>query len=286
MSKFVQESLYSGFGFGFDIDEVIFSNKSEHQDILIFQNKFFGKVLMLDGITQLTTKDEFIYHEMMAHVPLFTLENPKNILIIGGGDGGIAREVLKHKSVELCTLVEIDRTIVDISLKYLPEIPDQAFDDYRMNLVIQDGLEFLKNTDKKFDVIIVDSTDPQGPGAVLFSKNFYNLCKNAMKDNSSIIVTQNGAPLFQPTELKNASIFLKEVFAFSTAYFASVPTYIAGMCMGFSSNTITTTNFNLDLIIDRFNKSGISTKYYNPQIHKAAFVLPNFIKTIMSHDSN
>lgn len=281
-NSFVKENLHNGFGFGFECDEVLFEEKSEHQDVLIFKNKFFNKVLMLDGVTQLTLKDEFVYHEMMVHVPLFSIQNPENVLIIGGGDGGIAREVLKHKSIKSCTLVEIDRSVIDMSLKYLPEVSDGAFSHSKMDLIIEDGMKFLKETQKKFDVIIVDSTDPHGPGAVLFTKEFYHLCKRAMK-KASLLITQNGAPIFQSNELHRTSIYLGEVFNFNTFYLAHVPTYIGGMCIGYTSDNEELFNIKIEAIRTRFEKSEIYTKYYNPEIHKGAFMLPTFIKNITNY---
>jgi spermidine synthase len=173
MSRWIGETLYPFYQQRFSATEVLFEEKTEHQDLVIFENDFFGRVMLLDGVTQTTDRDEFVYHEMISHVPIFAHGNAQKVLIIGGGDGGVLREVLRHKDVE-CTMVEIDASVVEMSKKYFPQHSDGAFEDPRCNLVIADGLKFVKETQDRFDVIIVDSTDPIGPGEVLFTSEFYS----------------------------------------------------------------------------------------------------------------
>ncbi len=282
ISRIVRESLYKGFSFNLEVDKVIFEEKTQHQNLLIFENSFFGKVMMLDDIIQLTTRDEFIYHEMMTHVPIFSLERPENVLIIGGGDGGIAREVLKHKNIKSCTEVEIDRSVIDLSLKYFPEISNGAYLDSRMNLIIEDGVKFVKETKKKFDIIIVDSTDPIGPGAVLFSEEFYSYCEKCLTKNG-ILITQNGVPFFQSSELEQSILCFKKVFKYSSCYLATIPTYIGGfMSIGYATNGSEQSKINSEDINQRIKLSNLKTKYYNSLIHKASFHLPNFIKEIVN----
>ena len=163
-----QETLYSEWGQNFEQDQILFEAETGHQHLIIFDNPRLGRVMALDGVIQTTEADEFVYHEMMVHVPMNTHLNAKHILIIGGGDGGILREVLKHKSVESVTQVEIDRAVIDMCIEYFPNHSKGAFDDPRLNLVISDGAAFIANNEKSFDVIITDSTDPIGPGEVLF----------------------------------------------------------------------------------------------------------------------
>src|SRR5436190_3730424 len=157
----------------YEVERVLYETKTEHQQLILFQHKFFGKVLMLDGATQVTSKDEFVYHEMMTHVPIFAHGNVKEVLIVGGGDCGIAEEVLKHKKVRRVTQVEIDASVVEFSKEHFPEFTGPVLKDTRFDLVIDDGIKYVKETDRRFDVVIVDSTDPQGPGIVLFSPEFY-----------------------------------------------------------------------------------------------------------------
>lgn len=167
MTEWVSETLHAGYQQRFEVSKVLYSEKTEFQDMVIFENPKFGRVLVLDGVIQTTEKDEFIYHEMMVHTPMLANGAAKRVLIIGGGDGGCLREALRHPGVGKVTMVEIDPTVVELSRKYLPGHSDGAFDDPRTDLVIADGLKYVAESDEKFDVIIVDSTDPIGPGEVL-----------------------------------------------------------------------------------------------------------------------
>ena len=194
--RWIAETLFDELGFrtSFAVERVLYEMETEHQHLVLFENKLFGKVLMLDGATQVTTRDEFIYHEMMTHVPVLAHGRAREVLIIGGGDCGIAEEVLKHKLVERLTQVEIDASVVEFSKEHFPEFTGPVLADPRFDLVIDDGMKFVAGTDRRFDVIIVDSTDPQGPGAVLFTYDFYAACKRCMAAGG-IMVTQNGVPI-------------------------------------------------------------------------------------------
>lgn len=280
--EYISEKLYKDFNISFKVEEVILQIKDGIQDLCIIKNNCFGKVMMLDNVTQITSKDEFIYHEMMSHVPLFTLANAENILIIGGGDGGIAREVLKHKNIKKCTLVEIDENVVSFSKKHLPEISDGAFNNPKLDVIITDGAKFVENTKQTFDVIIVDSTDPHGPGQVLFTKQFYQNCHNILKKDG-ILITQNGVPFLQPEELVNSVKFFKEIFKFGTCITATIPTYIGGpMAMGFATNSSDNLNISIEELKRKFARSNIGDlKYYNPEVHLASFALPNYIKKLV-----
>ncbi|WP_257287757.1 polyamine aminopropyltransferase, partial [Endozoicomonas sp. SESOKO2] len=202
------ETLYDGYGQSFSVDEMLFEQKTEHQHLVIFNNKMFGRMMALDGVIQTTEKDEFIYHEMMTHVPILTHGNARRVLIIGGGDGGILREVLKHKNVEHVTMVEIDGAVVDMCKKWLPNHSAGAYEDPRAHLVIDDGINFVsdreKTPDGSFDVIISDCTDPIGPGEVLFSSEFYAGCKRLLKEGG-IFVAQNGVCFMQLEEVETTT---------------------------------------------------------------------------------
>ena len=211
--RWIPETLFDpeGFRMTYEVEKVLYELQTEHQHLVLFEHKFFGKVLMLDGATQVTTKDEFVYHEMMTHVPILAHGKVREVLIIGGGDCGIAEEVLKHKSVKRLTQVEIDASVVEFSKEHFPEFTKPVFNDKRFELVIDDGMNYVAKTDRRFDVIIVDSTDPQGPGKILFSEKFYAACKRCMA-KGGVMVTQNGVPIFQPEELtKGISKFLQAV---------------------------------------------------------------------------
>ena len=205
MSKRFIETLYKTYGQSFIVDEILFESKTDHQHLIIFNNEQFGRVMALDGVIQTTEKDEFIYHEMLTHVPLFAHGNAKRVLIIGGGDGGILREVLRHPEVEHVTMVEIDQAVVDMCKQYFPKHSDGAFDDPRVNLVIDDGVDFIVNNTELYDVIISDSTDPEGPGEVLFSSRFYKGCKESLTEGG-ILATQNGVSFMQIDEVKTTFI--------------------------------------------------------------------------------
>ena len=181
--RWIPETLFDEFGFRmtFAVERVLYEMQTEHQHLVLFEHKLFGKVLMLDGATQVTTRDEFIYHEMMTHVPILAHGRAREVLIVGGGDCGIAEEVLKHKSVARLTQVEIDASVVEFSKEHFPEFTGPVLSDQRFDLVIDDGMNYVAGTDRRFDVIIVDSTDPQGPGAVLFTHDFYAGCRRCLE---------------------------------------------------------------------------------------------------------
>ena len=178
------------------VDKVLYELQTEHQHLVLFEQPYFGKMLMLDGATQISKRDEFIYQEMMSHVPLFAHGNARDVLIIGGGDCGIAEEVLKHKTVKRLTQVEIDPKVIEFAKEHFPEFTTPVFADKRFESVIDDGAKYVAKTDRRFDVIIVNSTDPQGPGKVLFGQKFYAGCRRCLK-KGGVLVTQNGVPFFQ-----------------------------------------------------------------------------------------
>src|SRR5262249_19173761 len=197
-TRWIPETLFDAHDFRmtYAVERVLYETRTEHQHLVLFEHKFFGKMLMLDGATQVTTRDEFIYHEMMTHVPILAHGSVKEVLIVGGGDCGIAEEVLKHKSVGRLTQVEIDASVVEFSKQHFPEFTRPVIGNKRFDLVIDDGMNYVAKTERRFDVIIVDSTDPQGPGKVLFSRKFYAACKRCLR-KGGVMVTQNGVPIFQ-----------------------------------------------------------------------------------------
>lgn len=274
------ETLHAGVQQRLEISRVLYREKSDHQDIILFENPFFGRVLALDGIVQTTTRDEFFYHEMLAHVPLLAHGAARDVLIIGGGDGGVLREVLRHP-VARATLVELDRTVIDLCAEHMPSLSDGAFDDPRTKLVIGDGLTFVADTDQTFDLIIVDSTDPVGPGEVLFSAAFYRDSKRCLKPGG-VMVTQNGVPFFQGPELTAAWKRLSPTFEDVTFYTVPVPTYVGGlMTLGWATDTPGLRQTAVDVLAERYAAVGLSTRYYTPQIHGAAFMLPGAITELL-----
>ncbi|MEJ2021383.1 MAG: polyamine aminopropyltransferase [Maritimibacter sp.] len=280
MSKWVTENLHADYAQSLRISEMLYDSETEHQRLKVFQNDTFGRVLTLDDVVQTTEGDNFIYQEMMSHVPIFAHGAAKRVLIIGGGDGGMAREVLKHNSVEHVTMVEIDAGVVTFSQTYLPMLSQGAFDDPRLELVIADGAEFIRETEGGYDVIIVDSTDPIGPGEVLFTDTFYGHAKRALA-TGGILATQNGVPFMQGDELTNTLRAFKALFADWTCYLATIPTYAGGpMAFGWGTDG-DTRQVSLDTLQARFDAAGIETDYYTPEVHLGAFALPGYVKKLL-----
>lgn len=271
------ETLYDAYGQEFRVDQMLFENKTEHQHLVIFQNALFGRVMALDGIIQTTERDEFIYHEMLTHVPVFAHGRVKKVLIVGGGDGAMLREVCRHESIESIVQVEIDQQVIEMCKEFLPGHSQGAFEDSRVEIVIDDGLRYVENTSDSFDLIISDSTDPIGPGEVLFTENFYRGCQRCLRPGG-VLVTQNGVAFLQMDEVKTTGKNLSSVFGEWCFYSAAIPTYVGGlMTFAWASNQTDLHKPSLELLEQRYSESGIRTRYYNPSIHLGAFALPQYI---------
>lgn len=274
------ETLHEDFRLCLRAERVLYDSATEHQRLQVLENPTFGRVLTLDGVVQTTEGDEFIYHEMMAHVPIFAHGLATEVLIIGGGDGGMAREVLRHQTVRRLTQVEIDAGVVAFSKEHLPGLSAGAFDDPRLDLVISDGAAFVRETERRFDVIIIDSTDPIGPGEVLFSDTFYGHAKRCLAPGG-ILVTQNGVPFLQADELRGTMAAFRALFRDASCYTATVPTYAGGpMAFGWGTDGAAR-SVAIETLTDRFQMAGIETRYYDPHVHKAAFVLPRYIARLV-----
>jgi spermidine synthase len=277
-SEWFTETLYPDWRQTFQIEEILYQEKTSLQDLVIFKNPTFGKVLALDGIVQLTEKDEFVYHEMISHVPILAHGNAKKVLVIGGGDGGTIREVLRHKTLERVVLVEIDESVIAFSKEHLPNLSKGAFDDPRLEVVVNDGAKYMKTSSEKFDVIIIDSCDPVGPAAVLFTEEFYADCSNRLTEDG-IFVNQAGVPFMQTDELTTIYQNLKPSFKDVGFYLGVIPTYVGGyMTFGWATNNQEHRNVALEVLKERLNTIEGDFKYYTPSIHKAAFALPRFIE--------
>jgi spermidine synthase len=278
--RWISETLLQSLGLrtSFEAERVLYETKTGHQHLLLFEHKHFGKVLMLDGATQVTTRDEFIYHEMMTHVPILAHGRAREVLIVGGGDCGIAEEALKHKTLVRVTQVEIDAAVVEFSKEHFPEFTRPVLADERFDLVIDDGMNYVAATDRRFDVIIVDSTDPQGPGQVLFTGDFYAACKRCMAAGG-VMVTQNGVPFFQPDELTASVRHFRALFADGGCYVAAIPTYVGGhMAMGWATDDTALRAVPVETLVQRYAAAGrFVTRYWTPEVHRAAFALPRFI---------
>jgi spermidine synthase len=281
MNRWVEETFHPHWRVRLEADEILHELKTEHQDLVIFKNKTWGTVLMLDGVCQLTTSDEFVYHEMMAHVPLITIDAPRQVLVVGGGDGGVLREVLKHPTIERAMLCEIDRTVIDTALKFYPEIPGSAFEDERTVVVIADGCKFVAETDERFDAILVDSSEPIGPSAVLHTREFFADCKHALKKDG-ILVTQNGLPFLFPDHLAGTTQAFASLFENVAPYLCAQPCYFGGpFALNWASDEDEHLEESEKRLAKRQAKRGIETKYWTPAVHNAAFALPAFAETVV-----
>jgi len=262
------------------VKEILQELKTDFQHILILDTFQYGKMLLLDGIVQTTEKDECIYHEMMTHVPLLSHPNPEKVLIIGGGDGGVLREVLKHDSVESATIVEIDPLVVNLCKEHLPSISKGAFDNERTKLIIADGSDYIRKTENKYDIVIVDSSDPVGPAQILFSGQFYKEIYNVLRPGG-IMVRQTGSTQMQAEEQEQAYGLLNDIFEYNAFYLYSVPTYVGGLFSTiFCSDTIDLKTIDINKIIEKFALNKFKTKYYSPDIHYGSFQIPPFMEII------
>jgi spermidine synthase len=252
-----------------------------HQRLVLFDSPHLGRVLMLDGATQLTSRDEFIYHEMMSHVPMLAHGRAREVLIVGGGDCGIAKELLKHKSVARLTLVEIDPAVITLAERHFPELAGPVLADTRFELVIANGNDFVRTIARRFDVAIVDSTDPHGPGAALFGKPFYAGVKRCLTPGG-VLVTQSGVPFLQPDELLGTLRHCARLFADATCYVAAVPTYVGGhLAIGWASDDMRLRRASPRTIAARHRRAGgFATRYWTPDVHVAAFALPRYIASL------
>jgi spermidine synthase len=259
-------------GIFFKIERILYRDKSDYQKIEVIENEYFGKMLLLDGLVQTTERDEFFYHEMLVHPAFVSHPSPQNILVIGGGDGGALKEILRYPIKYAC-LVEIDQKVIQVSRDYFPWLL-ASLEDERTELVIADGVEFIEKTDKKFDVVLIDSSDPTGPSASLHERDFYEKLKRCLSPEG-IVVSQAGSLFYHLESIKKKNAFLKNLFKISCLYTGPVPTYPGGSwCFAFLSDEVK------PLKIKRDHPRKL--KYFNLDIHQAAFSLPNFLKDLGS----
>lgn len=268
--------------FSIKVKQHLYTGKSEFQDVDVFESEELGKFLTLDGLMMVTEKDEFIYHDMITHVAMATNPSIKKVLVIGGGDGGTVRELTRYSHIEKIDMVEIDKLVVDVSREYLP-ITASKLDDPRVSLYFEDGIRFVADTKEIYDLILVDSTDPIGPGEGLFTTEFYQNCFNILSDNG-ILVNQSESPYYDQFshEMKRAHKKIKNIFPISKVYQFHMPTYPSGHWLfGFASKKLDPIK---DVDFDKWNALGIKTKYYNPQLHVGCFALPSYVQEMLDNE--
>jgi spermidine synthase len=281
VSDWAEETLHADFRIRLRASKVLYDSKTDHQRLVLIENDTFGRVLLLDDVVQTTERDEFIYHEMLSHVPILAHGAVRRVLIIGGGDGGMLEEMLKHETIEAVDQVEIDESVIDFSKTYLSSICGDAFADPRARVVIADGAAYVADCVARYDVIVIDSTDPIGPGAALFTETFYGNCKRCLNDGG-VLVTQNGVPFLQAAELTQTLAALKDLFEDATCYLATIPTYVGGpMAFGWASDNPALRHVDPAELERRYHLSRIATNYYNPAVHVAAFALPGYIHAMI-----
>ncbi|MDO4813535.1 MAG: polyamine aminopropyltransferase [Gemella sp.] len=281
MDLWFSEFHQDGVKLSINVEREVYSEKSEYQHISVLESKEYGRVLALDGELITTEKDEFFYSEMMVHVPMNTMANIRNVLVIGGLDGGVLTELEKYPTIHSIDVVELDQRAVEVCQEYLPE-SKIAFQDKRVNLYIQDALKFVRYRENTYDLIIVDSANPFGLNEGLFTREFYGNCYNALTEQG-ILLSQQANAFYEEdvTAMRHISDRLKAVFPVNTVYFTSVPSYAAGyLLVGFSSKGI-----HPEESSGLATRLGIKTQYYNDEIHRGAFYLPNYIKEKLENES-
>jgi len=274
------EQIVPGFAYRFQGEQLV-SERSDFQQIDIYENPSFGRLLMLDGLTQTTERDEFIYHEMLVHVPLMSLENPRRVLIIGGGDGGTLRRVLEHPSVKLAVMVEIDRRVTELCRELMPSIAGDAFDDPRAEVLFADGIAYVRDGGEAFDAILIDSSDPVGPGEGLFTIDFYRAAAARLTDGG-VLCAQSGSPGFQQDELHRAYSHATKAFGDVRVYVGFVPTYPGGMW----SFTLAGAALSLDpsAAAARAAERKIGARYWRPELQRGAFDVPQIVHDVIAPD--
>ena len=278
------EALHPGWGQRFQVVRRLARVASPYQTVEVFESARHGRVLALDGAIQITEADEFVYQEMLAHVPLLAHGAARRVLIIGAGDGGVLRRVLQHRGVERAVMVEIDGEVIRLSREFLPGIGGDAWTDPRAQVIVGDGIAFAAEARPgSFDAVIVDSTDPAGPGEVLFTEAFYADCARLLTPEG-LVVNQCGVPFMQPEELRDTSSLRARAFPHVSAYVAAVPTYVGGfMTLGIAAKAPGLGQVPVETIRARAAAAGIlgQTRYWTPEVHAAAFQLPPYIAELL-----
>lgn len=274
MAIILNEVHSPGVSINWTVKKALYQQQSDFQKVEILELEEMGRALVLDSVIQVTIKDEFVYNEMITHVPLFTHPAPERVLIIGGGDGGAAREAVKHATVKQVDMCEIDGKVIEACREYLPET-SVSYDHPKVNLVIKDGVQFIKDHPNTYDVIIIDSSDPIGPAVELFGADFYENVYKALKDDG-LFVCQSESVYFHPHVVKRINVALKQLFPITRVYTATTPTY-PGFLWAY---TLASKKYDPYEAMNR-EKQELQGRYYNHDIYKACFTLPTFLKEML-----
>lgn len=282
MTTWFEEVDTGGFTLKLAVDRFVCRQRTEFQDLAIFDSPLFGRALALDGVVQTTEKDEAAYHEMIVQVPVLAHGRVRRALVIGGGDGGALRELLKHPEIEKVTLVELDRQVVELCREHLPALSAGAFDDPRAEILFDDGIAYAARCRDRFDLIIVDSTDPlPGPGEVLFSDAFYADCKRLLGEGG-LLITQFGMPYVYPKPIRASIRRLKGHFADVALYAVAVPVFAGGyMVFGWASDRADLRRVTGRTLAERYAASDLATRFYTVEFHQACFALPRPIAALL-----
>ncbi len=271
------ERQTTSLGLSLKVRETLYRARSEYQEIAVLDTEQYGRMLVLDGMVQTTVSDEFVYHEMISHVPMRTHPHAQDILVIGGGDGGVVRELCRYPNVTSVTLVEIDGDVVEAARRFLPEI-SLALDDPRVEVRITDGIKFASSVEDSYDIIIIDSTEPMGPAEGLFNEGFYRDIFNALKTDG-LVVAQTESPFVNASLINRVFRFINSIFPVCHLYLAPIPTYPSGLW----SFTMGSKHYSPLSPAKNFLPKGI--KYYTPDVHFSSFSLPVFVQELLSHAS-
>lgn len=274
MDLWYTEKQTANHGITTKISKTLYTEKTDFQQLDIIETNQFGRMLVLDGMVMTTIKDEFVYHEMISHVALNTHPNPKKVLVVGGGDGGAIREIIKHKSVEKAVLAEIDGRVIETSKEFLPEIAG-ALSDPKVDVQVVDGIKYIHDNKGQFDIIMVDSTEPIGPAVGLFEKGFYQGIYDALKEDG-ILVAQTESPWFNSELISRVFKDIKSIFPITRLYTVSIPTYPSGLW----SFTMGSKKYD-PLEVNENGIKDLPTKYYSAKIHKSVFQLPKFVEDLV-----
>ncbi|MBI2915067.1 MAG: polyamine aminopropyltransferase [Firmicutes bacterium] len=269
-------------GLSCKVTETVYAERTQYQDLAILDTAQFGRMLVLDGMVQTTLADEFVYHEMLSHVAMYTHPYPRTVAIIGGGDGGALREVLKHPCVEHAVLIEIDGRVVEACRRYLPETA-VAFEDPRAELVLEDGVKYIKDCKSKYDVILVDSTEPVGPAVELFSDSFYRAAFDALTPEG-VLVAQTESPFLNQEIIKRSFARVRSAFPLARLFLAPVPTYPSGL-WSFTLGSKKEDPLSTAWTLAPGSRAEVACRYYTRRVHAAAFQLPVFVQSLLDEAS-